>query len=65
VMDPAAFDNTAQIALDYGVIQNEASSEAYITDYAEAAVVALEEEGVDVKGEDYEPEEVEVTPGGE
>jgi NitT/TauT family transport system substrate-binding protein len=65
IMDPAGFDNTAQIALDYGVIQNEASSEAYITDYAEAAVVALEEEGVDVKGEDYEPIEVEVTPGGE
>jgi NitT/TauT family transport system substrate-binding protein len=65
VMDPAAFDNTAQIALDYGVIQNEASSDAYITDYAEAAVVALEEEGVDVKGDDYQPEEVEVTPGGE
>jgi NitT/TauT family transport system substrate-binding protein len=65
VMDPAGFDNTAQIALDYGVIQNEASSDAYITDYAEAAVVALEEEGVDVKGEDFQPEEVEVTPGGE
>jgi NitT/TauT family transport system substrate-binding protein len=65
VMDPAGFDNTAQIALDYGVIQSEASSDAYITDYAEAAVVALEEEGVDVKGEDFEPAEVEVTPGGE
>jgi NitT/TauT family transport system substrate-binding protein len=65
VMDPAAFDNTAQIALDYGVIQNEASSDAYITDYAELAVQELEEEGVDVKGADYQPEEVEVTPGGE
>jgi NitT/TauT family transport system substrate-binding protein len=65
VMDPAAFDNTAQIALDYGVIKNEASSEAYITDYAELAVQELEEEGVDVKGADYQPEEVEVTPGGE
>jgi NitT/TauT family transport system substrate-binding protein len=65
VMDPAAFDNTAQIALDYGVISNEASSDAYITDYAELAVQELEEEGVDVRGEDYTPEEVEVTPGGE
>jgi NitT/TauT family transport system substrate-binding protein len=65
VMDPAAFDNTAQIALDYGVIKNEASNEAYITDYAELAVQELEEEGVDVKGADYQPEEVEVTPGGE
>jgi NitT/TauT family transport system substrate-binding protein len=65
VMDPAGFDNTAQIALDYGVIANEASTDAYVTDYAEAAVAALEEEGVDVTGDDYEPIEVEVTPGGE
>ncbi|MGH9024744.1 MAG: ABC transporter substrate-binding protein, partial [Acidimicrobiia bacterium] len=65
VMDPAAFDNTAQIALDYGVISSEATSDAYITDYAEAAVVALEDEGVDVKGADFQAEEVEVTPGGE
>jgi NitT/TauT family transport system substrate-binding protein len=65
IMDPAGFDNTAQIALDYGVIKNEASSDAYVTDYAELAVQELEEEGVDVTGADYEPIEVEVTPGGE
>ena len=65
VMDPAGFDNTAQIALDYGVIANEASSETYVTDYADLAIAALEEEGVDVKGADFEPAEVEVTPGGE
>jgi NitT/TauT family transport system substrate-binding protein len=65
VMDPAGFDNTAQIALDYGVIKNEASSDAYVTDYAELAVQELEEEGVDVKGADFEPQDVEVTPGGE
>jgi NitT/TauT family transport system substrate-binding protein len=65
VMDPAGFDNTAQIALDYGVIKNEASSDTYVTDYASAAVAALEEEGVDVNGADFEPAEVEVTPGGE
>ena len=65
VMDPAGFDNTAQIALDYGVIKNEASSDTFVTDYADAAVAALEEEGVDVNGADFEPAEVEVTPGGE
>jgi NitT/TauT family transport system substrate-binding protein len=65
VMDPAGFDNTAQIALDYGVIKNEASGDAYVTDYAELAVQELEEEGVDVKGADFEPQDVEVTPGGE
>jgi NitT/TauT family transport system substrate-binding protein len=65
VMDPAAFDNTAQIALDYGVIASEASSDAFVTDYAEAAVAALEDEGVDVNGADFQPEDVQVTPGGE
>jgi NitT/TauT family transport system substrate-binding protein len=65
VMDPADFDNTATIALDYGVIKNEASDEAFVSDYAEAAVQELRDEGVDVTGEGWEPEEVEVTPGGE
>jgi NitT/TauT family transport system substrate-binding protein len=65
VMDPADFDNTATIALDYGVIANEASDDAFASDYAEAAVQELRDEGVDVTGEGWEPEEVEVTPGGE
>ena len=65
VMVPADFDNTATIALDYGVIANEASDEAFVSDYAEAAVQELRDEGVDVTGEGWEPEEVEVTPGGE
>jgi NitT/TauT family transport system substrate-binding protein len=65
VMNPDDFDNTATIALDYGVIQTEASDEAYTSEYAEAAAQELRDEGVDVTGEDYEPEEVEVTPGGE
>jgi NitT/TauT family transport system substrate-binding protein len=65
VMDPAGFDNTAQIALDYGVISSEASSDTYVTDYAELAVQELQEEGVDVNGADFEAAEVEVTPGGE
>ena len=37
----------------------------YTTDYAQAAVDELEDEGVDVNGEDYETPEVEVTEGGE
>jgi NitT/TauT family transport system substrate-binding protein len=65
VMNPDDFDNTATIALDYGVIQTEASDEAYTSEYAEAAAQELRDEGVDVTGEGYEPEEVEVTPGGE
>ena len=65
VMNPADFDNTAQIALDYGIIKSAASEEAYNDEYAQAAVEELEGEGVDVNGADYEAVDVEVTPGGE
>ena len=36
----------------------------YRTDIAEAAMQELEDEGLDVKGEDWQPEEIEVTAGG-
>jgi NitT/TauT family transport system substrate-binding protein len=65
IMDKEAFDRTAEIAKQFAVIKAEASDDAYITDYAEAAVAELEEEGIDVNGADWEKEEVEVTPGGE
>lgn len=65
IMDSEAFDRTAEIAKQFGVIKEDASDEAYVTDYAEAAVAELEEEDVDVNGADWEKEEVEVTPGGE
>ena len=65
VMNEEDFQRTADIAKQFGVIKEEASDEAYVTDYAEAAVQALEDEGVDVVGSDWEKEEVEVTPGGE
>jgi NitT/TauT family transport system substrate-binding protein len=65
VMDPAAFDLTNQIATDYEIIKAPATNDAYRTDLAEAAVAELEEDGEDVRGEDWEKPEVEVTPGGE
>ena len=65
VMDPADFDTTAQIALDYDIISSEAGSDAYVTEYAEQAIQALQDEGVDVNGSDWTAPEVEVTPGGE
>jgi NitT/TauT family transport system substrate-binding protein len=65
VMDPAGFDLTNQIATDYDIIKTPATSDAYRTDIAEAAVAELEEDGEDVRGEDWEKPEVEVTPGGE
>jgi NitT/TauT family transport system substrate-binding protein len=65
IMNPDDFDNTAQIALDYKIIKSEASSDAYITDYAEQAVQQLKDEGVDVNGADWTAPEVQVTEGGE
>jgi hypothetical protein len=64
-MNPDDFDNTAQIAIDYGVIKNEASSDAYIDTYAKQAVQDLKSEGADVNGADWQAPTVEVTPGGE
>jgi NitT/TauT family transport system substrate-binding protein len=65
LMDPESWEITKQIAVDFGIVENEPDAEAtYRTDLAHDAVGALEEEGVDIFGEDYEPEEVEVTPGG-
>lgn len=65
VMNPADFDTTAQIALDYDIIQTEAGSDTYVSTYAEQAVQALSDEGVDVNGTGWTAPEVEVTPGGE
>jgi NitT/TauT family transport system substrate-binding protein len=64
IMDPQSFDTTNEIALSGKVISKPATDEAYRTDIAEAAVKALEDDDVDVKGEDWEAEEVEVTEGG-
>jgi NitT/TauT family transport system substrate-binding protein len=65
VMNPDDFDTTAQIAIDYGVIKNEASSDAYIDTYAKAAVEALKADGADVNGASWQAPTVEVTAGGE
>ena len=65
VMDEEDYATTAQIAQDYGIVKNDPGDGVYTTEYAEAAVEALEEEGVDVNGEGYEAPEVEVTEGGE
>ncbi|MCI0426028.1 MAG: ABC transporter substrate-binding protein [Actinobacteria bacterium] len=53
---------TGQIPELQGV---EISDDAYRTDLAQAAVDALEEEGLDVTGSSYERREIELTEGGE
>jgi NitT/TauT family transport system substrate-binding protein len=64
VMDPESWDVTKEIALDGKVIKQPASDASYRTDLAEAADKELEDDGVDVKGEDWQAETVEVTEGG-
>jgi NitT/TauT family transport system substrate-binding protein len=64
VMNKEDFDRTAGIAEQFGVIKQAPSADAYTTEYAEAALAALEDEGADVKGASWEKEDVEVTAGG-
>jgi NitT/TauT family transport system substrate-binding protein len=65
IMDEGDYDTTVQIATDYDIVKTEPGEGVYRSDLAEAAVAELEDEGVDVKGEDFEAPEVEVTEGGE
>lgn len=69
IVDPAAFDVTAQIALDYGVISAAAEGEgvAYRSDLAQAALDSLMADmpEIDAMGADYVAPEVEITANGE
>ena len=65
VMDPESFQVTADIAKDYKIISKPATDDAYRTDIAEAATQELKDDGVDVNGDSWTKETVEVTPGGE
>ena len=65
VMNEDDYATTAQIAQDYKIVKADPGEGVYTSEYAEAAVAALEDEGVDTKGADYEAPEVEVTEGGE
>ena len=61
-MDANLFAQTAEIALQYGIIQNPPSEGAYVTDYAAAALAGIEG---DTMGADYTPLEVQLTAGGQ
>jgi NitT/TauT family transport system substrate-binding protein len=62
IMSADLFQQTADIALEFGVIQNPASADAYTTEYAEAALEGIE---MDTIGSDWEPMTVELTEGGQ
>jgi NitT/TauT family transport system substrate-binding protein len=64
IMDPTAYKRTADIAKQFKVISKPASDDAYRTDLAEAANKMLKDDGVDVNGNDWKKETVEVTAGG-
>jgi len=64
IMEPESWEITKQIALDGKVIKTAASDDSYRTDIAESAMKELEDDGVDVKGADWQKETVEVTEGG-
>jgi NitT/TauT family transport system substrate-binding protein len=66
IMNPAAFKQTAAIALKYKVIKKPATSSAYDAQVAKAALTYLKGhvKGVDVNGKSYKPITVKLTPGG-
>jgi NitT/TauT family transport system substrate-binding protein len=66
VMDPAAFRQTAAMALKYKAIKKPASAKAYDAKLPAAALRYLVNhvKGVDVYGTSYRPAVVKVTPGG-
>jgi NitT/TauT family transport system substrate-binding protein len=65
VMDQALWDQTIDVATSENVISAAPDDSVDRTDIAQAAVDSLNDDGVDTTGEDFEPSDVEVTPGGE
>jgi NitT/TauT family transport system substrate-binding protein len=65
IMDEDLWAQTVAVSLEGQVITADPSEGAYRTDLAQAAVDSLAEGGTDVTGEEWEPQEVEITPGGE
>ena len=64
IMDPASFKRTAKISKQFGVIKKAATSAAYRTDLARAALATLRAQHVDVTGRKWRKAKVKVTPGG-
>jgi NitT/TauT family transport system substrate-binding protein len=64
IMEPESWDITKQIALDGKVISKPASDDSYRTDIAEDAVNELKDDDIDVTGDSWQKEKVQVTEGG-
>jgi NitT/TauT family transport system substrate-binding protein len=69
-IDQEAWDATVEMAMQTSnetgatIITEEPPETAYTNEYVEQALTELKDEGVDVVGEDFEPIEVELQPGG-
>jgi NitT/TauT family transport system substrate-binding protein len=61
-MDPAIFEQTAAIALQFEIIAAPPTEGAFVTDFAKAALEGIEE---DIMGEGFTPLEVTLTAGGQ
>jgi NitT/TauT family transport system substrate-binding protein len=64
VMDKAAYQRTAKIAQQFGVIKKAASADAYRSDLAQDAQDEVSAEGMNVNGSDFKKVSVKVTPKG-
>jgi NitT/TauT family transport system substrate-binding protein len=65
VMDDDLYQQTVDISVDFDVLSEPPNDAALRTDLAQQAVSDLEGEGLDVRGQDFQKRDVEVTPGGE
>jgi NitT/TauT family transport system substrate-binding protein len=65
LMDPKAFEQTAQIAQQYQIIKNKPDAGAYRTDLAQKALDDLTSQGLDIRGLAFTKRIVQVTKGGE
>jgi NitT/TauT family transport system substrate-binding protein len=62
ILDPDLWQQTVDISLEFDILTEEPSDDAFRTDLAQAALDGIDG---DVTGDDFEKAEVEVTPGGE
>ncbi len=65
VMDAGLWQQTVEVATSQNVIQGVPPPGSYRTDFAESAVAALEEDGLDTVGNSWQRVEVTLNPGGE
>ena len=64
VMDQGLWDQTVDVATSEGVIGADPGSGAFRTDLAEAAVQALNLDGLDTEGRGFQPTTVTLNEGG-